>query len=123
MFLYCDSLTRVRIPGVRRFGRQVFVNDVLLKEVEISRELDEESICDVFTGCGNIRLNRILPPEINLSSGNEIRKFSPAFPADHSHPEFLHHPCCYINVSHPVAPLYMDGKIFSDKAAGNQKGT
>lgn len=55
VFLYCDSLTRVRMPGVKRFGRQVFVNDVLLKEIEISRELDEESICDVFTGCGNIR--------------------------------------------------------------------
>lgn len=55
VFLYCDSLRRVRMPGVRRFGRQVFVNDVLLEEIEISGELEETGICDVFTGCGKLR--------------------------------------------------------------------
>ncbi|NBH70803.1 leucine-rich repeat domain-containing protein [Clostridiaceae bacterium] len=53
-FLYCDSLTKIRMPGVRRLGRQAFVNDVLLEELEISRELCEEDLCDVFTGCGRI---------------------------------------------------------------------
>lgn len=55
VFLYCDSLTEVRMPGVKRLGKQVFVNDVLLEKLEISRELDKECICDVFTGCGMIR--------------------------------------------------------------------
>ncbi len=54
VFLYCDSLEEVRIPGVRRLGKQVFVNDVLLKKIEISRELQEDCICDVFTGCGSL---------------------------------------------------------------------
>lgn len=51
VFLYCDSLTEVRIPGVERLGKQVFVNDVLLKKLEISPCLQEDGICDVFTGC------------------------------------------------------------------------
>ena len=55
VFLYCDSLTEVRMPGVKSLGKQVFVNDVLLEKLEISRELDKECICDVFTGCGMIR--------------------------------------------------------------------
>ncbi len=55
VFLYCDSLTEVRMPGVKRLGRQVFVNDVLLKELQISPNLCEEDLCDVFTGCGKIQ--------------------------------------------------------------------
>lgn len=51
VFLYCDSLTDVHIPGVERLGKQVFVNDVLLRKLEISPGLQKECICDVFTGC------------------------------------------------------------------------
>lgn len=54
VFLYCDSLTYVSMPGVRRLRKQVFVNDVRLKRLELCPELDEACICDVFTGCGNI---------------------------------------------------------------------
>ena len=53
-FLYCDSLTRVKIPGVLYLGKQVFVNDVMLRELEISPGLQESCLCDVFTGCGRI---------------------------------------------------------------------
>lgn len=53
-FLYCDSLTRVKIPGVLYLGKQVFVNDVMLMELEISPGLQESCLCDVFTGCGRI---------------------------------------------------------------------
>ena len=53
-FLYCDSLTRVKIPGVLHLGKQVFVNDVMLRELEISPGLRESCLCDVFTGCGRI---------------------------------------------------------------------
>ncbi len=54
VFLYCDSLTQVCMPGVRRLGRQVFVNDVCLESLEISPELEESCICEVFTGCGRL---------------------------------------------------------------------
>ena len=54
VFLYCDSLTQVCMPGVRRLGRQVFVNDVCLESLEISPELEENCICEVFTGCGRL---------------------------------------------------------------------
>ncbi len=62
-FLYCDSLTEVRMPGVKRLGRQVFVNDVLLRKIEISDALQKDCICDVFTGCGKLC-------EIAFSGGN-----------------------------------------------------
>lgn len=65
-FLYCDSLTEVRMPGVKRLGRQVFVNDVMLERLEISEELEESCICDVFTGCGKIH-------EILFSNGTCFR--------------------------------------------------
>ena len=55
VFLYCDSLEEVYIPGVRRLGVQVFVNDVSLRRLEISEELEEDCICDVFTGCGALQ--------------------------------------------------------------------
>lgn len=61
VFLYCDRLTHVRIPGVKRLGKQVFVNDVLLTDLEISPHLQETCICDVFTGCS--RLSRISFPD------------------------------------------------------------
>lgn len=53
-FLYCDSLARMAMPGVRRLGRQAFVNDVLLRELVISRDLEEDCICDVFTSCSSL---------------------------------------------------------------------
>lgn len=65
VFLYCDSLTRVRIPGVERLGKQVFVNDVLLKELELSPNLDENCICDVFNGCSRIT-------QISFSNGQKF---------------------------------------------------
>ncbi len=55
VFLYCDSLIEARIPGVRRLGTQVFANDIQLQYLEISKDLMEDCICDVFTGCGRIR--------------------------------------------------------------------
>lgn len=54
VFLYCDSLTSVSMPGVRRLGKQVFVNDVMLRELALCPELEKACICDVFTGCGRI---------------------------------------------------------------------
>lgn len=54
VFLYCDSLTQAEIPGVRRMGKQVFVNDVLLQKITISPKLQEDCICDVFTGCSRL---------------------------------------------------------------------
>lgn len=51
-FLYCDSLEEARIPGVRRLGSQAFVNDVQLKRITLSDALEEDCLCDVFTGCG-----------------------------------------------------------------------
>lgn len=53
-FLYCDSLVKISMPGVCRFGRQAFVNDVLLEELVISSNLCGEDLCDVFTSCGRI---------------------------------------------------------------------
>lgn len=53
-FLYCDSLREIEIPGVRRLGRQAFLNDTLLERLVISRELQEDCIRDVFTSCGRI---------------------------------------------------------------------
>ncbi len=76
VFLYCDSLEEVRIPGVRRLGTQVFVNDVLLKRLVISRELQEDCICDVFTGCGNLTEftfadgeNCVIPNAVEAAAG------------------------------------------------------
>lgn len=54
VFLYCDHLTEARIPGVRVFGKQTFLNDVRLETLEISPDLDIQCICDVFTGCSKI---------------------------------------------------------------------
>ncbi len=53
-FLYCDHLTEARLPGVKRLGVQMFLNDVRLEQVELSAKLPEEAICDMFTGCSRI---------------------------------------------------------------------
>ncbi|MCI8800944.1 MAG: leucine-rich repeat protein [Lachnospiraceae bacterium] len=66
VFLYCDSLKEARIPGVRRLGSQVFVNDVLLERLEISQELEQDCICDVFTGCGALE-------EVSFAGGSRYR--------------------------------------------------
>ncbi len=50
-FLYCDSLVKACIPGVLWLGRQTFLNDVLLEQLEISPLLDTDCLCDVFNGC------------------------------------------------------------------------
>lgn len=55
VFLFCDSLKEVHIPGVRRLGKQVFLNDIFLEKLVISRELDASCIRDVFTSCGRLR--------------------------------------------------------------------
>lgn len=53
-FLYCDSLQEARIPGVKRLGTQAFANDMHLEKLEVSGALEEDCICDVFTGCGRV---------------------------------------------------------------------
>lgn len=77
VFLYCDSLEEARIPGVRRLGRQVFVNDVLLRRVELSGELEGEGIRDVFTGCGRLaefilgdKTSFVIPGAVEAVAGN-----------------------------------------------------
>ncbi len=54
-FLYCDSMREVQIPGVKRLGMEALANGIALQKLVISRELDERCICDVFTGCGQVR--------------------------------------------------------------------
>lgn len=55
VFLYCDSLETIWMPGVKSLGLQVFLNDVHLKNVLISPELEPASICDCFTGCISLK--------------------------------------------------------------------
>ena len=66
VFLYCDSLTEIQMPGVKRLGKQVFVNDILLEKLEISKQLEGSCICDVFNGCGKIK-------EISFADGECVR--------------------------------------------------
>lgn len=54
VFLYCDSLETVKMPGVKSLGLQVFLNDIQLKNIQISTQLDYASICDCFTSCGSL---------------------------------------------------------------------
>lgn len=54
VFLYCDHLVEARIPGVRKLGCQAFLNDTGLCRLVISRDLDPDCICDVFTSCGRL---------------------------------------------------------------------
>ncbi len=53
-FLYCDSLEKASLPGVRKMGKQVFVNATSLKKLTISPDLLPECISDSFTGCTRI---------------------------------------------------------------------
>ncbi|MDE7245391.1 MAG: leucine-rich repeat domain-containing protein [Oscillospiraceae bacterium] len=53
-FLYCDSLERAAIPGVLRLGRQVFLNDLSLRELTVAADLSAGQVRDVFTGCGQL---------------------------------------------------------------------
>ena len=62
VFLYCESLENVSIPGVTRLYNQVFFNDINLKRIKISSDLDISCICDIFLGCSKIS-------EISLSDG------------------------------------------------------
>lgn len=54
-FLYCDNLKEVHIPGVKRLGMAAFANGMSLEKLVISRELDKDCICDVFTGCAKVK--------------------------------------------------------------------
>lgn len=49
VFLLCDGLEEISIPGVTELGRQVFLNDVNLRRLEISKDLNPDCIRDVFT--------------------------------------------------------------------------
>lgn len=62
VFLYCDGLETIRMPGVRSLGLQVFLNDINLKSILLSSEIDYLHICDCFTGCGRLS-------EIHFSDG------------------------------------------------------
>ena len=62
-FLYCNSLTSISMPGVKHLGTQNFLNDVNLKEIEVSKDLDISNICDIFTGCTQLS-------KIKLSDGS-----------------------------------------------------
>lgn len=55
VFLYCDNLKSIQMPGVVTLGKQTFLNDIALEELVISRNLDQDSICECFTGCNKIR--------------------------------------------------------------------
>ncbi len=65
-FLYCDSLMEVRMPGVKRLGTQAFANGISLERLEVSEDLEEGCICDVFTGCGRVK-------EISFGGGRCFR--------------------------------------------------
>lgn len=84
VFLYCDSLQEARIPGVTRLGTQVFANNIQLNYLEISKDLMEDCICDVFTGCGKIR-------EISFASGESypIESAVEIIAGDHKVPSLI----------------------------------
>ena len=78
-FLYCDSLEEARIPGVRRLGTQAFVNDVQLKKLTLSGALEEDCLCDVFTGCGLLTdftfadgRHFVIPNAVEALAGNMV---------------------------------------------------
>lgn len=58
-FLYCDSLEKVYMPGVTSFGRQAFLYDIALKELQISAQI-KDGLHDVFTGCNKITRIKIV---------------------------------------------------------------
>lgn len=57
VFLYCDNMKEINISGVKKFGKQVFLNNVNLEKIHISKNIDVNCIIDVFTGCS--KLNEI----------------------------------------------------------------
>lgn len=61
-FLYCDGLEFASLPGVRKMGKQAFVNATSLKKLVISPDLSPECISDSFTGCTRIA-------EISIANG------------------------------------------------------
>lgn len=65
VFLYCDSLEYVSMPGVISLGNQVFLNDVNLRKLVLSKNLNVNCICDVFTGCSKLS-------EIQFADGDTI---------------------------------------------------
>lgn len=54
-FLYCDSLQEVQMPGVKRFGMAALANGMSLEKLVISRAIETDCICDVFTGCARVK--------------------------------------------------------------------
>ena len=48
-------MKEVHIPGVKRLGMAAFANGMSLEKLVISRELDKDCICDVFTGCAKVK--------------------------------------------------------------------
>lgn len=54
-FLYCDSLQEVQIPGVKRLGMAALANGMSLEKLVISRTIETDCICDVFTGCARVK--------------------------------------------------------------------
>lgn len=69
-FLYCDGLEQVSIPGVIQLGKQVFLNDINIKTLEISQDLESSCVCDVFTSCSKIST-------ISFSGGNSYQFETP----------------------------------------------
>ena len=57
VFLYCDNMKEIHMFGVKKFGKQVFLNNVNLEKIYISKNMDKNCIVDVFTGCS--KLNEI----------------------------------------------------------------
>lgn len=57
VFLYCDNMKEIHMLGVKKFGKQVFLNNVNLEKIYISKNIDTNCIVDVFTGCS--KLNEI----------------------------------------------------------------
>ncbi len=54
-FLYCDSLQEAQVPGVRRFGMAALANGMSLEKLVISRAIETDCICDIFTGCARVK--------------------------------------------------------------------
>ena len=54
-FLYCDSLQEVQMPGVKRLGMAALANGMSLERLVISRAIEKDCICDVFTGCARLK--------------------------------------------------------------------
>lgn len=55
VFLYCDQLEIVKMQGVKRFGKQTFLNDTAIREIYISGDVDCNTINECFTGCHSIK--------------------------------------------------------------------